>query len=426
MSSRKAPGRCVFCKGTPLTKEHIWSDWLSKIIPGVESHTWSGFRQTRMPGDGTVHNEPHFQTRQGAQIQRKIRNVCLSCNTGWMSELVKRTQPFVEAMVLGRAANLSPHDQTDLAAWIALAVIMAEFTHERTAGIPACDREWVRNNKVPPDSWNIFIGRYAGTEWGQTAYRHTGGKFMRVSDKVLAASQNQTETAIQIWQASTYTLGELVVHAFSSTDPEFVQVFRENWLPPPMARIWPPSVPLGGTGAAELAWPPNHVLGDEAMDRLVSPFRSPPFLAPSADTLPENTEALLDALTVKGMAVVPGDRVIKPGTTPGPAMIGMFTVFNRMDKPVYDVRFKAYSLDGSGKRLDDSVCHPDCGVLPPNTAWLLSTSFGTFQQLNPIRTPSLHIDITFSHRKMGLPEKAKFFYLAEIGPWGGWRWVPQV
>ncbi len=26
-------GRCVFCGGTPVTKEHVWSDWLDEVIP---------------------------------------------------------------------------------------------------------------------------------------------------------------------------------------------------------------------------------------------------------------------------------------------------------------------------------------------------------------------------------------------------------
>jgi len=34
----KPHGRCIFCGGTGLSKEHIWSDWLSGLIPRNDEH----------------------------------------------------------------------------------------------------------------------------------------------------------------------------------------------------------------------------------------------------------------------------------------------------------------------------------------------------------------------------------------------------
>src|SRR5437016_6546602 len=97
--TKKVPGRCVFCDGTGLTKEHIWSDWLKDVIPPTEDHVNT---------DIVIHPDhnarvalvtPSQRKRQGGLNTRKMRNVCGGCNGGWMKTIVDRAKPFAEWMI---------------------------------------------------------------------------------------------------------------------------------------------------------------------------------------------------------------------------------------------------------------------------------------------------------------------------------------
>lgn len=249
--------RCVFCNGRPLTQEHIWSDWLTKILPGMEKHTLFNVHSQMLPNNA-VFIQPEMISRQGSLAQRKVRRVCEACNTQWMSRLVSRTKLFVELMVLEKPVVISPDDQRDLATWIAISTIMAEFTDLKNIRVPPSDAAALWQNQEPPDSWTIFIGRYAGEAWAPVRWRHLGQGYQ----KIVGGRRYD-------WQATTYTLGAFVAHAFSSTDAIEVLRFRKLWSPLPMIRIWPVTA-----DTADLSWPASPVLMDEAMMEISDGFHN--------------------------------------------------------------------------------------------------------------------------------------------------------
>lgn len=87
----KPPGKCVFCSGIGLTKEHVFSDWLKKLIPKTadQSDMFAGMHFNARASEFGFHNPPQIRRRQGSSQQRKKRIVCLKCNIGWMSETVE-------------------------------------------------------------------------------------------------------------------------------------------------------------------------------------------------------------------------------------------------------------------------------------------------------------------------------------------------
>src|SRR4051812_45409085 len=106
----KEPGRCIFCDGVGMTKEHIWSDWLNTIFSHLDSHTQIRFRSERHTGDGKAKVAvvvPFIDTHQGAMTQRKVRNVCGKCNGGWMSGAVNRAKPWAELLICDKPARLT-------------------------------------------------------------------------------------------------------------------------------------------------------------------------------------------------------------------------------------------------------------------------------------------------------------------------------
>jgi hypothetical protein len=191
-------------------------------------------------------------TRQGPMTQRRIRNVCGRCNNGWMSQIVDRAKPFAASMIQDQPAELSLVAQRDLAGWIALGTIMGEFTDEPTACIPPNDRQTVMQTIAPPPLWTICVGRYAGAEYAPHRYRHWGIQFLVQSKPGpvrLASAQPERV------QTTTYVLGALLVHVFSTTHLAFANQIRRDHTPDQLVRVWPPCTDT-------LVWPASRPVGD--------------------------------------------------------------------------------------------------------------------------------------------------------------------
>lgn len=122
---------CVFCGGTPLTKEHIWSDWLDSILPRADSSR-SEARRTTM-AEKVVGGRPTYlptsnsnRVRQGAVHSTTSRTVCKRCNNGWMKEIVDRAKPVATEVIQLRQTALLPEAQTRLATWLVLSAVMRD------------------------------------------------------------------------------------------------------------------------------------------------------------------------------------------------------------------------------------------------------------------------------------------------------------
>ncbi|MDA8208038.1 MAG: hypothetical protein M0Z92_03500 [Actinomycetota bacterium] len=115
MAKRRNP--CIFC-GTyeNPSGEHLFSDWFNEIFPQdsvVSTHS-------RCDVDNPDSNfGPRTWTAH--QIANKeIYNVCVTCNTGWMSSIDGSTKPILVRMFGDQRAQITPAEQELLAAWTLL------------------------------------------------------------------------------------------------------------------------------------------------------------------------------------------------------------------------------------------------------------------------------------------------------------------
>ena len=160
----KHVANCVFCGRSGVTKQHMWPDWLKTIIPREGSTSGQMIFHVRMaPMNKAVIIQPDVKERRWHQGAHKIRNVCGQCNSGWMSRLETAAKPHLTSLILGKKCNLDKQAQHSLAAWIVMTSIMAEFTDIKTVSIPAIHRNQLRISGNPPDGWQIWTGRYHGS-----------------------------------------------------------------------------------------------------------------------------------------------------------------------------------------------------------------------------------------------------------------------
>jgi hypothetical protein len=159
---------CVFCGGSPLTKEHIWSDWLDSILPRALSHRLET-RESAI-AKAVVNGQPLYappsrsdRLRQGAVHTLKTRTVCKRCNGGWMKGIVDRAKPVAEGVIKLQARVLTQDAQASLAAWLALSAVMRD--QKATAHPQKMQRDVLQclfSSGLPPADFFVAIGAFFG------------------------------------------------------------------------------------------------------------------------------------------------------------------------------------------------------------------------------------------------------------------------
>jgi hypothetical protein len=105
--------RCIFCgrsgSEVKITKEHVWPYWLRTHL-----------KTQLLPGPLELRkNETVIRTRPDVLFSVSPCIACIACNTGWMKQLEERARPLLLPMLDGLNLELSPADQSIVAAWCA-------------------------------------------------------------------------------------------------------------------------------------------------------------------------------------------------------------------------------------------------------------------------------------------------------------------
>lgn len=152
---------CIFCRGTPLTREHIWPQWLRAHLP-MPMLNYQALRAT----EHRQHTDRSVATRSGDPHRWRVRAVCARCNNGWMSQLETRVQPILIPLLTGRTTRLTPPQQQTLACWAALKVMVAEYDRTGHRVSHHMHRKRLMRRQLPPaHRWKILIGDYKRTAW---------------------------------------------------------------------------------------------------------------------------------------------------------------------------------------------------------------------------------------------------------------------
>src|SRR4051794_16517547 len=85
-------GRCLFCgQHGPLSKTHIWPDWLERLLPSPRQREEIETRTGRSPlREITVRRI----LRLGSLFSQKPYLACIHCNTGWMQKVEDQMLKF--------------------------------------------------------------------------------------------------------------------------------------------------------------------------------------------------------------------------------------------------------------------------------------------------------------------------------------------
>jgi hypothetical protein len=237
---------CIFCDGYPVTKEHMWPDWLRNYIPRAKSKFYSRsgilFRSRTDAKIVLHHGDPH---------SGRIRCVCRTCNSGWMSVLQSRTKPILIPLLRGDRYSLRKREQGILAAWVTMFAMVAEFRLRSgdLAAISKDERRRFMETQRPLHNWKIWIGAIGDENW-KGRYTHTT---LPVYSSGEIVKRTNNTVPIPNTQTTTFVVNKLYVHAISSS---VVDLHKQQISTRLVQRIWP----LTKT----IKWPPRLLTGEDA------------------------------------------------------------------------------------------------------------------------------------------------------------------
>lgn len=224
-SSAGTQRRCAFCGAAgPLTKEHVFGDWLSRLglDPGPVQHLAGALN--RLGKDlGT-----------GPMFARTVRNVCSTCNNGWMSALERTAQRALGPLILGEQGTIAADEQGALALWAQKTVMVAMLVSseaERAAGHGLAASEYrtlyqLRDQARALPASTVWIGRYTGQTRQAAAW---------VTPFVVDL-EGLPESTHPHGYAATIALGQLIIHVARFTTPgmDLDLATRQG-----MSQLWP-------------------------------------------------------------------------------------------------------------------------------------------------------------------------------------------
>lgn len=220
------PRVCIFCEGTPLSKEHIYARWLHPYLPksGEKNHSVLSMTLKNREGD----EELSAKLRSGDGHEGSARVVCQTCNNEWMSRLQEQAKPFLLPMVQGNSVRLFAKQVKTLAAWATMFCIVHESAKRDARYIASTDddRRFLMDTCSPPPGWKIWIGTHRN-KFSGTLISHTAVKVI-ADDHNGAYDVPDGEPIIPNTASTTFFVGPVLFHCFRSHLP---RVLRKQSVP---------------------------------------------------------------------------------------------------------------------------------------------------------------------------------------------------
>lgn len=218
---------CVFCDGSPVTKEHVFPQWLNQYLP-------PGRQQTEQARYGAGAFDV---TRQSVGLDFTVKKVCASCNNGWMSQLEDSSKDALEPLIIQQDLDLiSLQQQRQIALWATKTAMMADQVQQEPL-LPSHQLRRMRTHRAIPGGTRVWLG--SCPERNPTVTSHT----VRVD----LSGVSTPGTPRPVGYYCPMKIGHLCIYVYFPAADVVIQHAPEFHLS--VARIWP-------RRSSDLAFPP--------------------------------------------------------------------------------------------------------------------------------------------------------------------------
>jgi hypothetical protein len=274
MKKRRGANRrreCVFCgshgPGTVITGEHLWSDWMASYLPEDPTAKRIEFMED-LESEKSMRPILIESTKPGAANKKKMRVVCATCNSGWMSIMENDTKPMLLPLITGRQSSLDAGSIQQLMQWVTLKTMVAEHdVFDGRTPMPIYDsvarRRFMDTRDIPDGIW-AWIGPGGSPKWCTGFHRHVTGVRSTSAPAGSVIEPNFVRLSANI-HSVTWGIGCFFVHVIATTEMKFYS--RHVWeVPPGLIPIWPPN-------GRVVPWRPDYAFWDGAIDAMASSLR---------------------------------------------------------------------------------------------------------------------------------------------------------
>jgi hypothetical protein len=228
-------GKCIYCANIgKLTKEHVFGEWLSQHYPSELKPVVQRLRRPETlelftDKDPSLHVR-FLKPRMEANYQSKVKNVCASCNNGWMSQIQTKAMPLVKQLADGNSQKLTLEESKTLSLW----AVMVSINLECHAHMPHTLQYQMDALKeaTMPAGWRVYAGLLPSNEnanYSYTAIAHTS---VRLSDDVYQVVKFSTFCIERVlFQTISTNGGNNLLHIAKYSVPSLQK-------PHPLSCIW--------------------------------------------------------------------------------------------------------------------------------------------------------------------------------------------
>jgi hypothetical protein len=254
---------CIFCGGSPLTREHAWPQWLRGVLPDIA-------RERQIPHDlgrGRTFKAPGFSLT--------IKAVCGDCNHGWMSKLEAEAMPHLSPMIAveGGPVVLGPDAQTVIARWtLKTALILREIAHDNPPPIPRDYYAQVRADNLItplPSLTYVRLAQYGVIDPIERVIRTDQPAYFKGNPLEVGPSPSKGKhisTGLPNAYGATIAIGYLVLQVLGIYEHRSVTNLKVRSYPDISVPIWPFVGPQ--------RWPPRYSLNEEGLKAFSDAFRT--------------------------------------------------------------------------------------------------------------------------------------------------------
>src|ERR1700733_6558835 len=172
-----------------------------------------------------------------------------------MSRLETLAKPVLIPLFTGKSVSLNKYNQELVATWIAVKLVVCEFSVPEDAITPAIERSLLMGRRRPSDITSLWIGNYTGRSWDNAYARFSAG--IGVGFK----SPGQLSQSGKNVQSQSMIAGRLFIQATTTTNP-WLGFQTPKYAEASLRQIWPYK--------REFLWPPLFGLSDALVSMIAT------------------------------------------------------------------------------------------------------------------------------------------------------------
>ncbi|MDB5181168.1 MAG: hypothetical protein JWO54_931 [Candidatus Saccharibacteria bacterium] len=204
---------CIFChrEGQPLTREHVYPDWLSKLF------------DPKILGTNVVSGANVNRVWQGAVFQQKVKLVCAECNNGWMSDIEGSVKDLLTSLAFTYDGHtLSQEDQRRLSLWVQKTVLVINKSLGSESGfdIPVGFYDQLYVTRQPINTILVTVGWRMQTNGPKNqplaSFEIKQVSIFEVEKNSVDAINGQMDDGALVWSA-ILALGNVVFHVVGTS-----------------------------------------------------------------------------------------------------------------------------------------------------------------------------------------------------------------